>query len=459
MIEIKRSIDSPPIESSPNGNEAIGKTQETSSDVAISVRNVSKMYPLYSDPQARLRQSLWYALPKFLRGSRTPEFYREFWALRDISFEVKKGETVGIIGRNGSGKSTLLQIIAGTLAPTHGEVAVTGRVAALLELGSGFNYEFTGRENVYLNGAIWGLSYEQVAARFDTIAAFADIGQFIDQPVKLYSSGMFARLAFAVAVNVEPDILIVDEILAVGDIQFQQKCVSRLREMKENGLTLLFTSHSVDSLKSVCNSGILLNQGQCLYIGTAEQTTNIYLNMIRDSLNEDQKKAQEWLTQPVELRREEKGQRRYGTGHVQIESVRMLDETGQPKIAYQFGEKIVLEIIFHCLIDVDHLSISFLVRDITGIDLMGTTTFDEQIVIPPRKANEKGRVRLSFTNQLRANNYGISVAINRVSQRDISDNVLFDQIDGAAAFSVIRHPGQPIHYKFYCPIAVEFHTE
>lgn len=421
------------------------------SDLAISVQNVSKMYPMYADPQDRLKQALWNVImPKF--GKPYRRLFQEFWALRDISFEVKKGETVGIIGRNGSGKSTLLQIIAGTLTPTSGQVQVNGRVAALLELGSGFNPEFTGRENVYLNGAIWGLSYEEIEARFDTIAGFADIGQFIEQPVKLYSSGMFARLAFAVAVNVDPDILIVDEILSVGDMQFQQKCVSHLRAMKEKGLTLLFTSHSIDALKSVCNMGILLNEGQCLYIGTAEQATDTYLNMVRDNLNETQKQVQTWLKQPVERKNEAHEQRRYGTGHVQIEAVRLLDAAGDPKVAFQFGETIVLDVAYRCLIDIDQLSISFLVRDITGIDLMGTTTFDERVQLPPKQAGETGKIQLSFNNNLRANSYGISVAVNRITQQDMSDNVLFDQIDGAAAFEVIGNPDRPVHYKFYNPV-------
>jgi lipopolysaccharide transport system ATP-binding protein len=191
-----------------------------SDDIAVSVHNVNKRYLLYDRPQDRLKQSLFWRFGK--------SYGREFWALRDISFEIRRGEALGIIGRNGAGKSTLLQIIAGTLQPTSGVVHVSGRVAALLELGSGFNLEFTGRENVYLNGAILGFSRGEMEQRFDEIAAFADIGDFMDQPVKLYSSGMFVRLAFAVQACVEPDVLIVDEALAVGDVVFHQKCYARL---------------------------------------------------------------------------------------------------------------------------------------------------------------------------------------------------------------------------------------
>src|SRR6266542_6439942 len=207
-------------------------------EVAISVRGVGKMYRIYDRPQDRLKQMLW-------RGRRT--YGREFWALRDASFEVRKGETLGIIGRNGSGKSTLLQIIAGTLAPSEGEVTVNGRVAALLELGSGFNPEFTGRDNVFLNGSILGFSREEMAARFDEIAAFADIGEFIEQPIKTYSSGMVVRLAFAVIAHVDADILVIDEALAVGDACFTQKCMRFLRRFMEKG-TVLFVSHDISSV-------------------------------------------------------------------------------------------------------------------------------------------------------------------------------------------------------------------
>jgi lipopolysaccharide transport system ATP-binding protein len=254
---------------------AEGPSPAASFAVAIAVRNVSKMYPLYADPRDRLRQSLWYALPKFLRGQ-PKEFYREFWAVRDVSFEVKRGETVGIIGRNGSGKSTLLQIIAGTLAPTHGEVQVNGRVAALLELGSGFNPEFTGRENVYLNGAILGFSREEMDERFDEIAAFADIGQFIDQPVKFYSSGMFVRLAFAVQACVEPDILIVDEALAVGDVFFQQKCYARIDRLSELGSAIILVSHDAAVVEKFSHNVLLLDHGNCLFWGQSNEAVQRY---------------------------------------------------------------------------------------------------------------------------------------------------------------------------------------
>jgi lipopolysaccharide transport system ATP-binding protein len=251
-----------------------------SSDViAIRVRDLGKAYQIYDRPQDRLKQSM---MPRLrgLLGKSTPNYYREFWALRDVSFEVRKGETVGIIGRNGSGKSTLLQVICGTLTPTTGTVETTGRVAALLELGAGFNPEFTGRENVYLNGSVLGLTQEEIDQRFDAIAAFADIGEFIEQPVKSYSSGMVVRLGFAVAINVDPEILIVDEALSVGDEIFQRKCFSRIEAIKSKGATILFVSHSGATVVGLCDRAILLDGGERLATGLPKQIVGRYQKLL-----------------------------------------------------------------------------------------------------------------------------------------------------------------------------------
>ena len=235
------------------------------SDV-IRVDHLSKCYQIYNSPHDRLKQ---FVAPRLRRvlGRPPVSYFREFWALRDVSFNVGRGETVGIIGRNGSGKSTLLQMICGTLMPTSGTVETHGRVAALLELGAGFNPEFTGRENVFLNAMVLGLNQAEIEARFDDIAAFADIGQFIEQPVKHYSSGMYARLAFAVAINVDPDILVVDEALAVGDEPFQRKCFARIDAIKNRGATILFVSHSGAAIINLCDRAVLLNAGERLYTG------------------------------------------------------------------------------------------------------------------------------------------------------------------------------------------------
>lgn len=242
-----------------------------SKNIAISARNVAKIYQIYDAPLDRIKQSLW-------RGKK--RFYREFQALKDISFEISKGETVGIVGRNGSGKSTLLQLICGILSPTSGEIQIDGRVAALLELGAGFNPEFSGRENVFLNAAIMGISVEEISSQFDRIAAFADVGAFMDQPVRTYSSGMYVRLAFATAIHVSPDILIVDEALSVGDEAFQRKCFARIHEIKKNGGTILFVSHAASAVVELCDRAILLDQGEVLLCGKPKQVITQYHRLI-----------------------------------------------------------------------------------------------------------------------------------------------------------------------------------
>lgn len=245
----------------------------SSNQPAIEVRHVRKVFPVYERPHHRLMQMI-------SRGERKRRWYKEFVALDGVTFEVDKGETLGIVGRNGSGKSTLLQVICGTQAPTTGDVVVRGRVAALLELGSGFNPEFTGRENVFLNGVVLGLDRREVERRFDIIAAFADIGDFMDRPVRTYSSGMYVRLAFAVAINVAPEILIVDEALSVGDEAFQRKCFSRINQMREEGVTVLFVSHSASTVTELCNRAILLDRGELLTTGSPKYVVSRYQKLL-----------------------------------------------------------------------------------------------------------------------------------------------------------------------------------
>lgn len=251
----------------------------SSDDVAIRVENLSKCYQIYDRPQDRLRQSI---IPRLQRlaGRVSTQYFRDFWALRDVSFDVRKGEAVGIIGRNGSGKSTLLQMICGTLNPTYGSVQISGRIAALLELGAGFNPEFTGRENVYMNAAVLGLNKEEIDSRFDGIAGFADIGDFIEQPIKTYSSGMVVRLAFAVAINVDPEILVVDEALAVGDELFQRKCFSRIEAIRSGGATILMVSHSGAQIVQLCDRAILIDRGERISDGSPKTVVGYYQKLL-----------------------------------------------------------------------------------------------------------------------------------------------------------------------------------
>ncbi|MDX2131185.1 MAG: ABC transporter ATP-binding protein [Planctomycetota bacterium] len=421
-------------------------------EVALACRNVGKVYQIYERPQDRLKQAL-------LRWTGR-RYYHDFWAVRNVSFEVERGESVAIVGRNGAGKSTLLQIIAGTMAPTHGEVEVRGRVAAMLQLGSGFNPEFTGRENVYLSGAVLGISRAEMQARFDDVAAFADIGEFLDQPLKTYSSGMQARLAFAVSFSVDPDILIADEVLAVGDIGFQQRCVARLRQMRDRGLTLLLVTHSPDAVRSICRRALLMDHGQAVFFGGADAAVNQYLAFVREETNREALEADAGESlRPVPFAADVPGKLRYGTGQVQFERVRVLDASGEPRRAFAFGDEIVVEALVRAHAPARHLNMSFLLRDITGVDLMGTTTFDEHAELPALAPGDTLTVRFRFENRLRAGNYGVCMAVNRVSRRDYADVVLFDQVDGCAAFAVMPDPSRPVHYKFHQPVTVEHARE
>lgn len=269
-----------------------------SSDLAISVTNATKCYHIYDSPQDRLKQSI---VPRLQRafGLEPKSYYREFWALKEISLNVKKGETVGIVGKNGSGKSTLLQMICGTLTPTTGEIRTEGRVAALLELGSGFNPDFTGKENVYMNASLLGLSKEEIDSSFSQITDFADIGKFIDEPVKTYSSGMLVRLAFAVQSQVNPDILIVDEALAVGDAKFQAKCFERLKRLKDNGTSILLVTHSTEQIVTHCTRAILINEGALIETGDPKKVTNHYLDLLfgkTNSKNQKNETIKKYLT-------------------------------------------------------------------------------------------------------------------------------------------------------------------
>lgn len=368
------------------------------SNIAIRVQNLSKSYQIYDNPGDRLKQFLYPKIKKILGKAHTP-YFREFWALQDISFEVKRGETIGIIGRNGSGKSTLLQIICGTLTPTGGAVQTNGRIAALLELGSGFNPEFTGRENVYLNAAVLGLTKEEVDARFDMIAAFADIGEFIDQPVKIYSSGMYVKLAFAVIAHVDADILVVDEALAVGDAVFIQKCMRFIRAFQERG-TLLFVSHDAASVQNLCKSAIWLGNGKIRQIDTSKIISEAYL----------QYTLQEVYGQGIELKSIDDASKdliinssntefnsealapahKYGekltvidnlsaatgwkTGMAEVISVKLEKLNDNTDIIFEGGENVKLTISAKTYSDLENPILGFTFKDRLGQELFGENT-------------------------------------------------------------------------------------
>lgn len=366
----------------------------SSSDIVIQVKNLSKCYHIYSRPQDRLKQSVMPRLQQLV-GRAPSRYFREFWALRDVSFEVNKGETVGIIGRNGSGKSTLLQLICGTLTPTYGTVTTQGRVAALLELGSGFNPEFSGRENVYLNGTILGLSKEEIDSRFDNIAGFADIGEFIEQPVKMYSSGMVVRLAFAVQAMVDPDILIVDEALAVGDEKFQRKCFARLDELKSRGTSILFVSHSGSQIVELCERALLLERGIRLMYTQPMQAVRAYQKLIY-APGEEQKylvneyrtadqSGQELILDQIEINsgRNSPDSGSFDPGLIpqtteiypmqgaEIRSFRVLDMDGRVINVLDPGQQCQIEVCGRFLSDNDRIYFGLHIRSISGTVITG----------------------------------------------------------------------------------------
>lgn len=371
-------------------------------DIAISVQNLSKCYQIYDNPGDRLKQFIVPRIKRLLGQTHTP-YYREFWALKDISFEVKRGETVGIIGRNGSGKSTLLQIICGTLTPTSGTVQTNGRIAALLELGSGFNPEFTGRENVYLNAAVLGLSKEEVDARFDQIAAFADIGQFMEQPVKIYSSGMYVKLAFAVIAHVDADILVIDEALAVGDAVFIQKCMRFIRSFQERG-TLLFVSHDTASVQNLCKSAIWLGNGQIRQMGTSKEVAEAYLQYtLQEVYGQDIKLNAASETAPLisvestpitapsglpatvvtpsvyyaeqlTVQNNLSAAKGWQTGMAEITSLSLQKTDGSTNVVFEGGESVCMVINAKAHADLMHPILGFIFKDRLGQDLFGENT-------------------------------------------------------------------------------------
>jgi len=414
-------------------------------EVAISLNNVSKCFKRYAQTVDRLKEAL---LPN-------RNYANVFWALQDINLEIPKGQTVGIVGRNGSGKSTLLQIISGTLTATTGEVQVKGRISALLELGSGFNPEFTGRQNVFFNGRILGLNQTEIEEKFDDIAAFADIGDFIDQPVKSYSSGMYVRLAFAVAVNVNPEILIVDEALAVGDFVFQHRCMRRMRELMDSGVTTLFVSHDAGVIKNLCNSAIMIHDGKLCASGLPNAVIIEYLKLATDlelqstqkletePQLEDPKKATETLAETLKERDSksivtdktfDKSTRR-GSGKAQIEKIKFFNQQGNDageNPTFMFNEEIILLIDLKVYETLQNCIVGFFICDKNGNEIIGSNTFEENIPIDSLHSGECVEIQFKFKLPLRPNSYSLTVA----GAQNYED-VTFDWIDNAIVFQVL----------------------
>jgi len=367
----------------------------SSDKVVISLEGISKCYQIYDRPQDRLKQLISSGFQKLFGTEK--KYFKEFWALKNISFEIKKGETVGIIGRNGSGKSTLLQLICGTLNPTEGTVEVKGRVAALLELGSGFSPEFNGKENIYLNATLLGLTFDQIQERYEDIVAFADIGEFITQPVKTYSSGMMVRLAFAVIAHVDADILVIDEALAVGDAFFTQKCMRFLRNFMKKG-TVLFVSHDTASVRSLCSHAIWLEAGNILEQGSPKEISESYLEAFYEAekgkgtttiikkryveiLQVDVKDSrldfinQSNLRNDIKLINFDLNGPSFGDGGAQITNVSLLNLDGKNLSWIIGGEEVVLNIEAISYMSLTSPIIGFFVKDKLGQTLFGDNTY------------------------------------------------------------------------------------
>ena len=428
-------------------------------NIAIRASHLSKCYHIYNTPHDRLKQ---FVAPRLQRmiGLQPKQYFHEFWALNDVSFEIKKGETVGIIGRNGSGKSTLLQLLCGTLTPTHGQVEIHGRVAALLELGSGFNPEFTGRENVYMNAAVLGLSHQEVEERFDDIAAFADIGEFIEHPVKTYSSGMFVRLAFAVNILSKPDIMIVDEALAVGDMNFQAKCMTALTRIQDNGATVLFVSHDVGAVKSLCSQGIYLEHGNVKATGKASEVATQYIKTMREEMNaEHQKfiraapefeskntKTEETCLPPLEkscevVRRSDAFDKRvaafrYGSGGVKITYVELLNMNDEPLQFVEFNQEVKIRIYVESLSE-QRISVNFNILDDKKINLIGCNFLlvEQELLIT--KIGGQYLVEYRLKLPLQEGNYSLRTQITSPAIQG-ETAIFLDVIENAVVFQVVR---------------------
>jgi ABC-type polysaccharide/polyol phosphate transport system ATPase subunit len=417
----------------------------------IEFRAVSKSYSIYGSPGERLKELL--TLNRISR-------HRDFWALEDVSFTVERGETFCIVGENGSGKSTLLQIVAGILAPTSGTANVKGRVSALLELGSGFNPEFSGRDNVYLNGSIVGFSRSQMDAKYKDILEFAEIGDFINQPVKTYSSGMLVRLAFAVAIHVDPDILLVDEALAVGDIYFRQRCVRKVHEMRTRGVTILFVSHATGDVKALGDRVLWLDHGRVREIGNTERVVSKYLAAMteKDSAYiaahrpppEPAGELPEIATSIPNI------DQRFGDGRAEIIGIQVLDSTGSSAGLLEPNRHITVRISARAKSKVEHPIIGFMMRNHLGVDFSGTNTAREGVDLPGMSRGDIQTVDFDLDiPELYATTFSFSPAI---ADGSLHGYAICDWIDNAIALQMAPTEA-PIYGAMHLPCRVEVRSQ
>lgn len=425
----------------------------SSKDIIVRISNISKCYEIYQNPGRRLLQMFW---PK------DRHFYEEFWALKNINFELNRGECLGIIGRNGAGKSTLLQVITGILRPTTGTVEVQGKVAALLELGSGFNPEFTGRENIYMNASILGLTQKEITKRMKEILDFAGIGDFVDKPVKIYSSGMMLRLAFAVQIVIEPDLLIVDEALAVGDASFQFKCMSRIKRLIAHGTSVLLVSHDTQTIKSFCDKCLWVEKGNVVDYGEAGKIADDYEREIRKEIEQGQREERE-STSKKNADEIESGLKvgkndnsniwyedtlldnksvgfRYGNGEIKVKGIKLLNLEEQDITSVEFNQKVIIRICFEVFQKKSNVVVCYITKDAKQIPLIG---YESTSATSGKMYDlEIGKYVIDFTTHmpLTAGIYSISIVISRPTIKDIGA-VSFDYMDNTLLFTV--NPRKP----------------
>lgn len=446
------------------GSKKLAKGLQMSSEVMIKVENIGKCYHIYEKPSDRLKQFIFPKIQWFL-GIKPKKYFKEFWALNNISFEVRRGEAFGIIGRNGSGKSTLLQIICGTLSSTCGEVFTSGRIGSLLELGTGFNPEFTGRENVYLNASLLGLSRQEIENCFDEIATFADIGPFIEQPVKTYSSGMLVRLAFAVQVQVRPDILIVDEALAVGDALFQKRCFSYINRLVANGTSLLFVSHDQEIIRTLTQKGLLLKGGNPVFLGASsevlleyrrlmhEEEQNYLASEISRASHRDKTKNSNYYAHDKNVIHKAfvvNDKSSFGSMDACVTRVEVFDLSGTKTVVFEPGSIIRVRIFCYVHVDLDRLNISLRIRNKEGFKVYSWGTLNQDITrlhIDPlskddifwhRKfyKNEEFFVDFTFECLLGVNLYEIQACISQEYSPNYLNQRIIHWKDEAAFFNV-----------------------
>jgi ABC-type polysaccharide/polyol phosphate transport system ATPase subunit len=423
---------------------------------AVEFAGVSKSYSIYSKPGDRLKE---------LATLHRKKFHRDFWALRDVSFEIKRGETFCIVGQNGSGKSTLLQMVAGILQPTEGTVDVQGRVSALHELGAGFNPEFSGRENVYLNGSILGLSTKQIDARYKDIEEFAEIGDFIHQPVKTYSSGMVVRLAFAVAINVDPEVLLVDEALAVGDLYFRHRCMRKVHELRSRGITILFVSHSAGDVKAIGDRTMWLDQGRIVDIGETDRVVGKYLAAMVDKdtqyLSLKAAKPRPTLVEAKAVRPMEVVEtipnidHRHGDGRAEVIGIAVVDPEGHPLPLLQPQSKIIVRISVRANEDLSMPIVGFMMRNHLGIDFAGTNTSREEYELPAMRASDIYTVDFHLDlPELYPGSFSFSPA---VADGTLISYQMCDWIDNAITLQMSHGEGQVYGYM-HLPCRVEINA-